>query len=345
MRASVVICTLDRAASLAETLEALRLQRGVAFEVIVVNGPSTDETDKLVLTHRSGPRLLRCPQANVSMSRNIGIAASGGEIVAFLDDDCVPDPSWLEALVAGYDDDVAGTGGRVFDAGGARFEFEYPRCDRVGATTGSGSAPSEQELGPGADPLPYLTGGNMSFRRDALVELGGFDEELEYCYDDVEVCLRLVDAGATLRHVPDAFVRHKRLASRVRNSDGVLVDPFTVLKNRCAFALRNGVETRPLEDVLATLHQYAEDLRAEAVASHQRGQLSDSELELFVKRIGPAVAAGTAAGLAGTRRSARFIEADRLAFVPYGRAAGRPIRAFWANLADRRSGSQPASAQ
>src|SRR4051812_13033994 len=116
MKVSVVICTYNRAAGLRQTLKALRYQTHRDFEVVVVAGPSTDDTASVLAEFDGAIRTASCPVRNASRSRNLGIAATAGEVVAFIDDDAIPEPAWLADLVAAYDDDrVAGAGGLVYD--------------------------------------------------------------------------------------------------------------------------------------------------------------------------------------------------------------------------------------
>ena len=84
---SVVVCTLNRADSLAQLLPALRHQTHGRFEVIVVTGPCTDHTDEVLDAYEGEIKVVRNPEANLSASRNLGIRAAAGEIVAFIDDD------------------------------------------------------------------------------------------------------------------------------------------------------------------------------------------------------------------------------------------------------------------
>ena len=122
---SVVINTYDRAFCIGNTLDALLNLHYSNFEIIVVNGPSKDATAE-VLSEYPSIRVERCPESNLSMSRNIGIRAAAGEIIAFIDDDGIPEPEWLDRLVVGFDDpEVAGVGGPVYNDSGYEYQGQY----------------------------------------------------------------------------------------------------------------------------------------------------------------------------------------------------------------------------
>src|SRR6185436_16377717 len=100
-RVSLIINTLDRAAALRKLLASLRHLDYPAFEVIVVSGPSSDETDAVLAEFVGDIKVVRCPDQNLSRSRNLGIAAAATELVAFIDDDALPGtPAWLTELVS-----------------------------------------------------------------------------------------------------------------------------------------------------------------------------------------------------------------------------------------------------
>src|SRR5207237_6221910 len=121
-----------RAKSLRDTLQALRYQTHDAFEVVVVKGPCTDDTNA-VLRGFDGVRVADCHEVHLSKSRNVGVAAAGGEVVAFIDDDAIPEPAWLAELVAAYDaPHVGGAGGLVYDHTGFALQYKYSVCDRLG---------------------------------------------------------------------------------------------------------------------------------------------------------------------------------------------------------------------
>ena len=98
MRVSVVINTYNRSAALRQTLLSMAEQRYRDFEVIVVNGPSTDDTETVLQPFAGAIKIAKCPEAQLARSRNIGIVESSGDIVAFIDDDAMPEPNWLIEL-------------------------------------------------------------------------------------------------------------------------------------------------------------------------------------------------------------------------------------------------------
>ena len=123
---SIVINTLNRATLLAKTLDSLRwLKYRGAFEVIVVNGPSTDHSQEVIDAWLPSIRAARCEVANLSVSRNIGICMARGDIVAFIDDDAIPEPEWLAQLAQAYDSPLVGAaGGLVFDQTGYSYQYQ-----------------------------------------------------------------------------------------------------------------------------------------------------------------------------------------------------------------------------
>src|SRR5438128_689396 len=101
---SVIINTDGRASDLATCLDSLRYLRYPNFEVVVVAGPTRDGTHELCAAYGDSIKYALCPERNLSMSRNISIAISAGEFVAFLDDDSVPEPEWLDDIMPSFHD-------------------------------------------------------------------------------------------------------------------------------------------------------------------------------------------------------------------------------------------------
>lgn len=240
LRVSVVINTYNRAESLASTLEALPRQNYPHFEVIVVNGPSTDHTGELLQAHSSWIRVGRCSERNLSISRNVGIAMARGDLVAFIDDDAVPDEDWLRDVCAAFDTaEVAGVGGFVYDHTGYTLQYSYTVCDRLGNAYHSLPCSMPEFCYPGCLRYPALLGTNSVFRREALLEIGGFDEQFDYFLDETDVNLRLVDAGYLLKQIPRAFVYHRYLPSHIRNQARVNTNYLPIIQNRIYFGLKN----------------------------------------------------------------------------------------------------------
>ena len=119
---SVVIPTCNRREILSRCLAALARQTYRCFEVIVVDDYSSDGTDQMLedMTRQHGELVLRVlrneSHAGANPSRNRGVAAAEGDLVAFLDSDCVPEPSWLENMISAFKDErVAAVSGRVVE--------------------------------------------------------------------------------------------------------------------------------------------------------------------------------------------------------------------------------------
>ncbi len=172
---SVVICayTLDRLQVLGEAIESLLSQSRAPHEVILV----ADHAPELQAeAERRWPQIevvANRERQGLSGARNTGVAAADGDVVAFLDDDAIADRDWLRRIAAAYADP------RVFGAGGTvtprwlegKPGWFPPEFDWVVGCTHSGM-PAE------AEPVRNLVGANMSFRREALEEVGGFSHDL-----------------------------------------------------------------------------------------------------------------------------------------------------------------------
>ena len=202
-------------------------QRHPHFEVVVVNGPSTDATEEVLVRYAGRIRIARCPEANLSLSRNIGMAMAAGDIVAYTDDDAVPEPDWLEALCGPYaDPSVGAVGGFIRDHTGYAWQCRIVACDRYGDNEGFVDLAHAQKAGvamrvPGSKRYLSPTGANSSFRRTALLEVGGFDEEYAYFLDETDVAVRLIDAGWAVTYEPRAEVHHKYAESHLRDASRI----------------------------------------------------------------------------------------------------------------------------
>jgi len=237
---SVVINTCNRAESLNKTIQSLLQQAATNIEIIAVNGPSTDNTLDVLEKYRGRIKIQQCSEFNLSVSRNIGIAASSGDVVAFIDDDAFPEPKWAERILDAYaSEEVGGVGGHVFDQTGVAYQTTYILCDRFGSGwVQENINPSDLYSFPYSFKYSAMIGTNCSFRRDILLRIGGFDEEYEYFLDETDVVVRVIDSGYKISQIKDAYVHHKFLPSHMRNATKATVHHYPILKNSIYFALK-----------------------------------------------------------------------------------------------------------
>ncbi|MGE3712443.1 MAG: glycosyltransferase family 2 protein [Hyphomicrobiaceae bacterium] len=302
---SVVISSNGRCTSLAKTLHALRWQRYREFEVCVVCGPARDGTHELIAEAVAAGHLKSavCDTPNLSQSRNIGIGIAAGTHIAFIDDDALPEPVWLEQLLHGFDDPaVAGVGGLVFAPDARTAQFRYSTCDRFGNARHGLDQPADAGAFPLSAHFPHVMGTNAAFRRDALIAIGGFDEEYEYYLDEADVCCRLVDAGYAIRQRRDAPVHHKFLSGTVRDGEGITVRRYPVVKNQLYFSLVNGRRHASLPEIIKQSMAFAGRHRSELEQHVERGALHPRALADFDADWERALERALSRGLAGRRR-------------------------------------------
>jgi GT2 family glycosyltransferase len=196
---SVVLCTYNGSATLAESLEALDALDYPAYEVIVVDDGSTDSS--AAIASEFDCRLIRTENRGLSSARNTGLSAASGEIVAYIDDDAKADPDWLKYLAYTF------MSSHHSGVGGPNLAFAddglIARCvaNAPGGPTHVLVSDREAE---------HIPGCNMAFRRQALEEVGGFDERFHAAGDDVDICWRLRERGLSIGFSPAAVVWHHR---------------------------------------------------------------------------------------------------------------------------------------
>lgn len=205
---SIVICTYNRAQLLHRCLDYLSNQTYSNFEVVVVNGPSTDHTESVLSDYTGRLKIVSNPERNISISRNIGIEASSGDIVAFIDDDAIPHDDWVETLLDAYNSipiAVAGVGGATFLQNQFIFQAEQLAIN----TEADVYVNPPQELFKDSNWLRYLLGTNCSFKKSVLLSVDGFDEQYDYYLDETDLCFRIQRRGNLIYYKENAYVRHE----------------------------------------------------------------------------------------------------------------------------------------
>lgn len=241
---SIVVNTCDRAEHLRALLYALNRQSYPHFEVIVVVGPTTDHSIEVVEEFGGQAILARCPEFNLSMSRNIGIAAATGDIVAFIDDDAIPSFTWLEQLAAIFaNPDVAGAGGKVplIHPGHGYLQFRYGLFSLLGEDMDVRSSPDEEIVSdtPAQYWYPRLMGTNMAYRRQALIDVGGFDERFAFLLEEPDLAVRLGLKGYQVQPSAEAVVYHAPASSRNREVFTWNLNWYAWMRGIIYFTLKN----------------------------------------------------------------------------------------------------------
>lgn len=283
LKVSIIINTYNRASTLQNTLRSLQYLNYPDFEVIVVNGPSTDNTGEVIEKFAGNIKAGACPAANLSISRNIGICMAKGDICAFIDDDAIPEPEWLDGIVAGYDrDDVGGVGGFVYNHTGYEFQAKYIICNRFGdARFESDVNPTRFFNFPLSHEYCALIGTNATFRRDVLLKVGGFDRQYDYYLDETDVCVRVVDAGYMIKFVDDAIVHHKFAPSHIRNEKKMVLRWHPIAKNKAYFAIKNSARTHSTTDLLNNLITFAGNISNGISQGLKHGALNKEQYDQY----------------------------------------------------------------
>ncbi|MCS6800897.1 MAG: glycosyltransferase family 2 protein [Chloroflexota bacterium] len=211
---AVVICTYteQRRDLLLAALASVQAQTLPPDEIVVV----ADGNERLFARLQAivdGARVIRNPgPPGLSGARNAGVAATTAPLVAFLDDDAVAEPTWLERLAAAYAADA-----RIIGVGGAvapRWLGQPPSWLPAEFLWTIGC--SYRGLPTASCPVRNVIGANMSFRRWAILAVGGFNHAIGQIGpsmqrgDDTELCIRLTQRlpRATILYEPSALIRH-----------------------------------------------------------------------------------------------------------------------------------------
>jgi GT2 family glycosyltransferase len=218
---SVIIVTWNGRRHLDACLSAVAAQKGVSVETVLVDNASTDGTVDHVRERYPSVRIVELREnRGFAGGNNAGVADAQAPLVAFLNNDTVADPGWLQALLGGLDQacrfalvtsrivylhdpktiDSAGDG--FLRAGGA-----FKRLH--GMPSAEAEEPSEVFGACGAACL---------MPKSVFAELGGFDEDFFASHEDVDLSYRARLRGYRVRYVPAAVVRHEGSATLGRQS-------------------------------------------------------------------------------------------------------------------------------
>lgn len=178
------------------------------YELIIVDGGSTDETCEIIMKYDA--KLIIDAGGSIGRGRNLGIANSKGDYVAFTDADCIVSKKWLKVLIS----NIISKDSNLIAAGGPNLvpDGDPPFAKLIGFM-------QETFLASGGMPQSYyindnryvigIPNCNVIYKKKNVMDLGGFDNSLNIG-EDAELCNRLTKKGFKYLYISDAIVWHHR---------------------------------------------------------------------------------------------------------------------------------------
>lgn len=206
---SIIVTTFNRCRLLQACLDALLAQCSPpgGHDIVVIDDGSRDGTAALLCSLAGRVHTLHQPNRGWAAARNRGAQAGHGDLLIFLDDDCLAPPDWLRRYAAAWatHPEAEAVTGRVACAPGANLAGKVQYQGHVAIFDRLNAAHGASYHAPG--PVTFGYGANRSIRRAAFERLAGFDERLRY-FEDLDLDLRLQATGAHVWYDPGIVVDH-----------------------------------------------------------------------------------------------------------------------------------------
>jgi GT2 family glycosyltransferase len=217
---SVIVPVHGRAALTERCLTATLATLPGGCELIVVDDASTDETPALLASYGEAIRVLRM-QENVGYAQacNAGAELAGNDALVFLNNDTEPQPGWVQALLRHSERHPAAA------VVGAKLLYPTGAIQHAGVAIGQDGYPHNLYAGlPAEHPavnrsraLQAVTGACMLVTRGVFEQVAGFDPGFRNSLEDVDLCLRVGEAGGEVHYCHEAVALHLESASRGRD--------------------------------------------------------------------------------------------------------------------------------
>jgi GT2 family glycosyltransferase len=215
---TVVICAFasDRWDATCEAMASIEAQTHAPAETVLVIDHNPDLLTRAAAAFPKATVIPNAGPQGASSARNTGVAASGAELIAFLDDDAVAAPDWLEQMVPHFaKPEVVGVGGSCEPLWFTSRPRWFPReFDWIVGASYIGMPLTAQ-------PIRNVWSGNMILRRRIFTAIGGFNEDFGKVGkvarpEDTDLCLRAAAAqeNGTWMYEPAAVCGHRVPASR-----------------------------------------------------------------------------------------------------------------------------------
>ena len=228
MKFSIVIPTYNEESCLANCLEGVLNGSEKPYEIIVADGMSTDRT--VEIAEKYGAKVVLNSKKHAAGGRNAGIKASRGDVIVFIDADCVPDQDWLKEIQKAFaEEDIDGLGTYIEPAAPRNIYEEFWGKLSLQIMMSYGHEPyyvTEKTLN-----SAFITA-SCAYRKKLLVKIRGFSNYFANNAEDIDICWRALEAGAKLKYVPSA----KIIAHSPDNLKGILKKSF-----------RNGISSSKLQ--------------------------------------------------------------------------------------------------
>ena len=229
---SVIISTYNRREELKDLLVSLKRQDcSVPFEVVVVDDGSTDGTQELLETVQKEwegrLRFLSQDNRGIGPARNLGVTHAYGDLLVFVDSDCIAPKEWLKNLTAVFSNSQVGAAGgpELAPPDDSLLQKSFSYLMTAFLTTGGLRGRRGKKLG-----QYYPRGFNMAVRKQAIDVGGGFSKR-SYG-EDILLGYQVKQAGYQLEYAEDAIVYHHRRSTLRQHSRQL----FHMAKARMAIA-------------------------------------------------------------------------------------------------------------
>ncbi len=212
MNASIIILSWNGLHYLEACLNAVLAQDYPDFEVIVVDNASSDGSADFVVANFPQIKLIRTGRnLGFAGGMNVGTRATAGDVVIWLNQDTVVQKNWLQNLLEAFaQSDVGVAGCKIFEADGVTLNHAGGALDvNLGESHHFGAGEIDRGQYDQPANVEYVTGAAMAVHRRVLEQVGMLDERFfPGYYEDADYCLRVRNAGYTIKYVPQAVVIH-----------------------------------------------------------------------------------------------------------------------------------------
>jgi len=201
---SIIVTVKNEEKKLKETLEALTRIDYPSYEVVLVDGGSNDGT--INIAEKFPIKTIQASDSNPGQGRNIGVENSSGEVIAFIDGDCVPERDWLRKSVESLKcKGVGGVGGPMvpYEKSNHLSKTILNALSTIFANAGSTNFARYKK----SKVVKNIPSCNAIYRREILEEARLFSDDLKYC-EDVDLNYKIRKKGYCVMYSPDLAVKH-----------------------------------------------------------------------------------------------------------------------------------------